>query len=78
MAPSLMSALAAEMPEFDPEAAPGSEGEDDGTAEVPTMDDEPKPYKVLATGKPNTLAEAFEVLKFPAEFHDPILELGRH
>ena len=70
-----MSALAAEMPEFDPEAAPGSEGEDDGTAEVPTMDDEPKPYKVLATGKPNTLAEAFEVLKFPAEFHDPFLNL---
>ena len=75
MAPTAFAALAAEMPEFDPEAAPGSEGENDGMEAFPSLRDEPKPYNVLATGKPNTLAEAFEVLMFPTEFHDPFFNL---
>ena len=71
--------LAAELPEFDPEGAPGSEGEDEGLlGEEPRLADETpqhSTYKGPATGKPGTLAEAFSALSFPEEFHDAFLNL---
>ena len=81
MAPPAFSVLAAELPEFNPDFAPGMEGMDEGASDsenpqiVKEEQHAPHDYKESATGKPSSLADAFEHFNFPAEFHDSFLNL---
>ena len=72
MAPPAFSALADELPEFNPDFAPGLEGMDDGAFDsesqqiVKEEQHAPHDYKESATGKPDSLADAFVHFNFPA------------
>ena len=86
MAPLFSSPLAAELPEFNPEEAPGAMDMDDGNSdqdtpqqqivkeELPASHD----YKESAMGKPDSLAEAFDYFNFPVEYHVKLSLSERH
>ena len=82
MAPVAFSPLLAEFPEFNPDEAPGAEELDEGALDTETPQHLVKEeqhashdYKGSATGKPESLEDAFEFFDFPAEYHDPFLNL---
>ena len=79
-----MTSLAGELPTFDPALAPGRNGSEaeDASDMEPLAPETPTnkivtPFKhtVPATGKPDTLLEAFSILNFPEDLHEPFLNL---